>query len=106
MINKIEKAIENTKKEHFSVAVALKDEVTKKSPPIVTASGRGSMAEKILQIAFDNGIKVRQDADLAEILSAIDIDSEIPVEAFTAVAEILNYVYMENNNLDVSLFDN
>ncbi len=106
MVNKIEQAIEKNKKEHFSVAVALKDEIKKKKPPIVTASGKGAMAEKILQIAFDNDIKVRQDADLAEILSAIDIDSEIPVEAFAAVAEIMNYVYAENKELDVSLFDN
>lgn len=105
MVNKIEKAIEKNKQEQFSVAVALRDDVTKKAPPVVTASGKGAMADKILQIAFDNDIKVRQDADLAEILSAIDIDSEIPVEAFTAVAEILNYLYQENAK-DVSLFDN
>lgn len=63
------------------------------SAPTVLASGRGAVAEQILQIAFANGIKVREDADLAQLLSAIDIDSEIPVEAFAAVAEILAYVY-------------
>jgi len=33
---------------------------------------------------------------LAEMLAAVDIDSEIPVEAFLAVAEILRYVYAAN----------
>ena len=61
--------------------------------PRVLASGRGAVAEQILRIAFDRGVKVREDADLAEILSAIDVDSLIPLEAFAAVAEILAYVY-------------
>jgi flagellar biosynthesis protein len=65
--------------------------------PIVTASGRGAIAEQILAIAFERGIKVREDAELVEILSLIEVDSPIPVEAFAAVAEILAYVYQANN---------
>jgi len=66
------------------------------SAPTVVASGRGWVAEKILEIAFAHGIKVREDADLAEILAAVDLDNDIPVEAFVAVAEILRYVYAAN----------
>lgn len=69
------------------------------SAPKVVASGRGHVAEKILEIAFAHGVKVREDADLAEILAAVDIDEEIPVEAFIAVAEILRYVYAANSRL-------
>ncbi|MDH5748793.1 MAG: EscU/YscU/HrcU family type III secretion system export apparatus switch protein [Rhodospirillales bacterium] len=79
-----------------AVAVALSYQGDIDSAPKVVAGGRGSIAEQILQIAFANDVKVREDADLAELLSAIDIDSEIPVEAFAAVAEILNYVYRAN----------
>lgn len=64
--------------------------------PKVVASGRGWIAEKILEVAFAHGVKVREDADLAEILAAVDLDEEIPVEAFIAVAEILRYVYAAN----------
>lgn len=64
--------------------------------PTVTASGTGSIAEQILQIAFDRGIKVRQDAELVEILSLVEVDSPIPLEAFAAVAEILAHVYAAN----------
>jgi flagellar biosynthesis protein len=67
--------------------------------PTVLASGRGSVAEQILAIAFAQGIKVREDADLAEILAAVDVDSEIPLEALAAVAEILSYVYRANGRL-------
>ena len=42
---------------------------------------------------------MREDAELADILSLIDVDSEIPLEAFAAVAEILAYVYRANANM-------
>jgi len=64
--------------------------------PIITAAGRGKLAEQILAIAYENGIKVRSDADLAEILAKIELESPIPSEAFMAVAEVLSYVYRAN----------
>ncbi|TWB21910.1 flagellar biosynthesis protein [Nitrospirillum amazonense] len=67
--------------------------------PRIVATGQGAVAEQILELAFANGVKVRQDADLAEILSVIDIDSEIPIEALAAVAEILAHVYRANGRL-------
>ena len=67
--------------------------------PKVVAAGRGTMAEQILEIAFAQGIKVREDADLAQLLSAVDEDSEIPLEAFAAVAEILVYLYRSNGEV-------
>ena len=80
-----------------AVAVALSYTPSdEESAPKVVASGRGWFAEKILEIAFANDIKVREDSDLAEMLAAVDLDSEIPVEAFIAVAEILRYVYAAN----------
>lgn len=61
--------------------------------PRITASGRGAVAEQILQIAFERGVKVRTDGDLAEILAAVEVDSEIPLAALAGVAEILRYLY-------------
>ena len=83
--------------ENNSVAVAIEHRPAgPASLPKIIASGRGSIAEKIVDIAFAEGVKVRKDADLAELLAAANIDSEIPVEAFIAVAEILRYVYIAN----------
>ena len=79
-----------------AIAVALRYEPDSEYAPKVVAGGRGTVAEQILEIAFAHGIKVREDQDLAEVLSSIDIDSEIPAEAFAAVAEILIYVYRAN----------
>lgn len=78
------------------LAVALRHDADSGRAPQVVASGRGLVAEQILQLAFDAGVRVREDADLAQILSALDVDSEIPPEAFAAVAEILAYVYKAN----------
>ena len=82
-----------------AIAVAISDDPTSGQAPSIVAKGTGSVAEQILQIAFDHGVKVREDADLAELLVAVDVESEIPLEALAAVAEILSYVYRANNAL-------
>ena len=80
-------------------AVALGYDMEKQNAPKILAKGQGHVAEKIIQIAIDQGIEIRRDADLVQILKAVDIDSEIPVEAFSAVAEIISYIYRENGKL-------
>jgi flagellar biosynthesis protein len=65
--------------------------------PRIVAKGHGEVAEQILQLAFATGVKVREDANLAEILEAIEIDTEVPLHALAAVAEILSYVYRAND---------
>lgn len=77
-------------------AVALGYEPDKQNAPKVLAKGEGHIAEKIIQIAIDEGIEIHKDADLVQILKAVDIDSEIPIEAFSAVAEIISYIYQQN----------
>ena len=62
----------------------------------VVAAGYGKLAEEIIRLAFDNGVKVREDKDLAQMLAAIELDSDIPSEALVAIAEILAYVYKAN----------
>ncbi len=81
------------------IAVALSYEFGGQELPRVVATGKGALADKITELAFANGVRVRKDADLAELLGAVDIDSEIPVEAIHAVAEILAYVYRANGVL-------
>ena len=79
------------------VAFAIKDQQKNNLAPTILAKGHGKVAEKILRLAFDNDIKVRTDEDLAAILSVVEVDCEIPLEAFAAVAEILTYVYNANS---------
>jgi flagellar biosynthesis protein len=70
-----------------------------KAGPRVAATGKGAVAEQILQIAFERGIPVREDADLAQILSTLEVDSVIPTDALAAVAEILSYLYRLNGKV-------
>ena len=78
------------------VAVALEYEPGRSALPRVVASGRGAVAEQILELAFANGVKVREDADLAQMLAAVEVDAEIPIEELVAVADILARVYQAN----------
>jgi flagellar biosynthesis protein len=77
-------------------AVALEQGKDPAGLPRIVAAGRGELAEQILRLAFENNVKVRQDADLAELLATLDIDHEIPAEAVVAVAEILSRVFEAN----------
>jgi flagellar biosynthesis protein len=77
-------------------AAALQWQPGREDAPRVTARGDGALAEAILRVAFDRGVKVRTDADLAAVLRASELDREIPYAAFAAVAEILAYVYQAN----------
>jgi len=69
------------------------------SAPKIVAKGSGALAEKILDIAFAEGVKVRQDKDLTELLDAFDVESPIPLEALHTVSLILERVYAENNKM-------
>lgn len=84
---------QNSGKPPKQKAVALRYDAEKEDAPRVVATGEGFVADQILRIALDNGITVHKDSDLVEILSKLDIDALIPVEAFAAVAEILSYIY-------------
>jgi flagellar biosynthesis protein len=82
------------------IAIALdakgRDGTARPKSPRVVATGRGPVAEQILAIAFEKGVPVREDSDLAQILAAVELDAEIPIDALAAVAEILSYVYRAN----------
>lgn len=70
------------------------------SAPSIAAKGHGFLAEKILDIAFAEGVKVRQDKDLVELLDAFDVDCPVPLEALHAVSLILERVYAENRKME------
>ncbi|GAB5388201.1 MAG: hypothetical protein Alpg2KO_11690 [Alphaproteobacteria bacterium] len=69
--------------------------------PEVRASARGRLAERMLELAFAHDVKVREDAELAEMLAALDEDADIPTEALIPIAEIFSYLYRLNGEADV-----
>ncbi|MFC3050894.1 EscU/YscU/HrcU family type III secretion system export apparatus switch protein [Kordiimonas pumila] len=84
--------------ESLTKAIAIKGDNAGNTPHI-TAKGEGMVAERILDIAFAEGVKVRQDKDLTELLSAFNVESPVPLEALHVVSLILERVYAENNRL-------
>lgn len=77
-------------------AVALKYDPEKGKAPKVTAKGQGFIAEKIIQLAKEHGIPVKDDPDLVEVLSGLELDSEIPPSVYIVVAELLAFAYSMN----------
>lgn len=89
----------NSPQPEKQVAVALKYALGVDAAPVVVAKGAGSIADQIRAIAESRGITVTKNADLAELLMAVDLDSPIPIEAYEAVARILSYIYRANSAL-------
>ena len=77
-------------------AVALTYRPGKDKAPKVTASGRGKVAERIIETAREYGIPVKDDPDLVEVLSKLDIEEEIPPGVYVVVAELLAFAYSVN----------
>lgn len=78
-------------------AVALKYDTNKNNAPVVIASGSGYIANKVVEIAEENGLPVYKDDSLSVLLSQLDVGSEIPEELFSAIVDI--YVYFLNFKL-------
>lgn len=60
--------------------------------PKIIASGRGILADKIIEKATEENIPVHKDEKLAGTLSKLEIGDYIPVELYDVVAEILVFV--------------
>ncbi|MBE7560016.1 EscU/YscU/HrcU family type III secretion system export apparatus switch protein [bacterium] len=77
-------------------AVALRYDQEKDRAPRVVASGRGEVARRILELARLHNVPIREDADLLELLLALNLGAEIPEKLYVAVAEVLAFVYRLN----------
>jgi flagellar biosynthesis protein len=72
------------------LAVAL--HYDKSGAPRVVAKGRGSIGEKIIEIAKAHDIPIEENEVLAGALSNVELGDEIPAELYKAVAEVLVFV--------------
>ncbi|MDR2861197.1 MAG: EscU/YscU/HrcU family type III secretion system export apparatus switch protein [Syntrophobacterales bacterium] len=87
-----------TEKQKRKMAAAITYDGEKDIAPRVTAKGRGLVAEKIIALAQKHDIPIKSDPGLVEILSRLDIDEQIPLNVYRAVAEILAFVYNLNRS--------
>lgn len=72
-------------------AIALEYNMNEDAPKVV-ASGKGALAERIIERAKEANVPIHQDDKLADTLSRLDIGDMIPPELYEVVAEILIFI--------------
>ena len=79
------------KREKVKQAIALEYDPSDEAPRVI-ASGKGVLAERIIERAQESDVPVHRDDKLADTLSRLDIGDMIPPELYEVVAEILVFV--------------
>lgn len=80
-----------------TLAVALNYEAP--HAPRVVAVGRGLVGDKIIEIAREHGVPLEQNPVLAQALSTIELEEEIPEQLYVAVAQILAFILRASGRL-------
>lgn len=76
---------------------------TGQSAPRVVAKGRGVLAEAIIERAKEAGVYVHESPALVSLLMQVDLDQHIPPELYTAVAELLAWLYRLEHGMETGL---
>jgi flagellar biosynthesis protein len=84
-------------------AVALLYDKDVSDAPRVVASGKGILAQKIIDTAREAGIHIHEDPDLVELLAKLPVGEEIPVHLYQTIAEVLSFVYQVNDKFKEKL---
>ena len=82
---------ENKDNKKVQQAIALEYNPAQDAPRVI-ASGRGVLAEKIIQKAKESDVPIHRDDKLADTLSRLEIGEMIPPELYEVVAEVLIFV--------------
>ncbi|MBV5318092.1 MAG: EscU/YscU/HrcU family type III secretion system export apparatus switch protein [Desulfobulbaceae bacterium] len=78
-------------------AVALLYDANKTAAPKIVASGSNLIADKIIALAIEAGVHIKEDRDLVELLAKVPVGEEIPAELYQTIAEVLAFVYSVNS---------
>jgi flagellar biosynthesis protein len=81
-----------------ALAVALHYDKEKGAPRVV-AKGRGEVGQRIIEVARANGVPLEENAALAEALSQVELEHEIPEELYRAVAQVLIFILRVSGRL-------
>ena len=85
---------EKTEKQKTAVAL---EYVPGEAAPQIIATGKGHVAEKIIETAKETDVPIHEDAKLAKTLSGLEIGDYIPEELYGVVAEVLVMVDRAEN---------
>ena len=84
-----------TKQNHQAVALRYDEDYV----PRVTAKGQGELATRIVETAKAHGVPIEEDPVLAEALSHIPLEEDIPETLYQAVAEVLGFILRTRGKL-------
>ena len=84
-------------------AIALSYDPQKGNGPVVTAKGKGKIAEAILAKAEEHDVPVYEDPNLLQLLGQLDMNESIPEELYQAVAEVFAFIYRLDREHEVLL---
>lgn len=73
-------------------AVALKYELGKNSAPVIVASGKGYVADRIVELGEKHGVPVHVDVETSLVLSEMNVGSQFPPEMYKIVATIYAHI--------------
>jgi len=79
------------------LAVALRYDM--RDAPRVVAKGRGEIGQRIIDTAKEHGVPLQQNPALAEALSQVELDDQIPEALYRAVAEVLGFILRASGHL-------
>lgn len=79
-------------------AVALRYRTGEDPAPRIAAAGSGPVAERILALAKEHGLPLREDPDLVEALAVLELGAMIPPELYEVIAEVLAWAYRANSS--------
>lgn len=83
-------------------AVALRYNMEEDEAPVIIASGKGVVAQRIIDAGKDHEIPVYEDDKLANTLSKLEIGDMIPPQLYEVVAEILVFVdYVDRKKVEI-----
>lgn len=74
-------------------AVALRYDQGRTPAPEIAATGRGLVADRILELAREHGIPIKEDRALVTALAGLDVGDRIPPELYLLVAEVFAWLY-------------
>ena len=80
------------KRKNRRLAAALKYVPEEDKAPRVVASGKGLVAENIIARAWEAGLPIQEDPELAAVLCRLELGQEIPPELYEAVARVLAFL--------------
>ena len=60
--------------------------------PFITAKGKGKLAEKIVEVAKDENIKIEENVEIIDFLTACDVGQSVPEETWEVLAQIFSFI--------------